>query len=939
MTRPLDYKATLNLPKTTFPMKANLPKREPEILKLWDTIRLSEQLRKARAGRARFVLHDGPPYANGDIHLGHALNKILKDVIVRYHTMQGMDAPYVPGWDCHGMPIEHQLFKELYLTKHQVDQVTFRAKARAYAQRYVEIQRGQFKRLGVLGDWDHPYLTMEHEYEVVILRTFKELVKRGSIYRGKKPVYWCATCETALAEAEVEYEKKHSPSLYVSFAVKSVPKKSLSGVEALVWTTTPWTLPGNVALACHPQGHYVVMEVQWAGKVRRFLVAKGLAETTFRVHVRNWDTLDTTTVLGSELEQAIFQHPLLDREIRGVLDEGVSLIEGTGIVHIAPGHGMEDYVIGQRYQLPILAPVDEQGRFTKEVGLSELVGADVSGTDANHRVIELLEKRGSRHRLSDQQVEIEHDYPHCWRCKQPVIFRATPQWFLRVEGALRQQLLEAAKQVRWIPAGGLSRITGMLENRPDWCLSRQRYWGTPIPVLRCKPCDQPILDIGVIEQIERALAERGVDVWFTASASELAPTATCPTCRGTELIKETDILDVWFDSGVSHEAVLKTRAELTWPASLYLEGSDQHRGWFQVSLMTSVARYAKPPYQAVLTHGFVVDGEGRKMSKSLGNVMAPQEIIERYGAEVLRLWVVSSDYREDIRVSEAIVEHMAEAYRKLRNTCRYLLANTYDFVPRRDLVPAEACRPLDRWALARTRTLIEAVTDAYQAYQFHHAFRAIYEYCVNDLSAWYLDALKDRLYTEAPEAQPRRCAQSVLYGILHNLVRLLAPLVPMTAEEIWQLMRQAKWVDEPSVHLALWPPTPDVRLDAQENQFWQAMEGLRPRVMKALEEQRAQGLINSPLEAKVTLGIMDASLRALFIPQIDTCAEAFVVSQLEVGAMGTPDHIDVRVERAPGSKCQRCWRYLPSVGEDLEHPQLCGRCVQVIKRVEPVGPV
>jgi len=589
----MDYKSTLNLPKTSFPMKAELPKREPEVIARWQQDDLYGQIRQARAAAThRFILHDGPPYANGDIHIGHALNKILKDLIVRYKTMRGFDAPYVPGWDCHGMPIEHQLFKELKLTKAQIGQTEFRQKARAYAQRYVDIQREQFKRLGVLGDWDHPYLTMEPGYELTILRVFRELLEAGYIYRGKKPVYWCATCETALAEAEVEYETKRSPSLHTSFPVKSVLGKSLTGVEAFVWTTTPWTLPGNVALAFHPQGHYVVGEVKWRQKVWKLLMGKQLAETQYRAHLTNVEDLGQTMLLGSAFEGAVFQHPFLDRTVQGVLDEGVSLAEGTGIVHIAPGHGPEDYVIGQRYHLAIRSPVDERGRFTEEVGLPELVGAEVGRKDANDRVTKLLEQVDRWHLRQD---EIEHDYPHCWRCKQPVIFRATPQWFLSVEHQnLRARLLDAARTVTWIPPAGLSRISGMLESRPDWCLSRQRYWGTPIPILHCSRCHEPLLDPRVVRQIEEVLKVQGVEAWFTVSPSELAPGAKCPTCQGSDLRKETDILDVWFDSGVSHEAVLKTRKGLRWPADLYLEGSDQHRGWFQVSLIPSVALHGRP---------------------------------------------------------------------------------------------------------------------------------------------------------------------------------------------------------------------------------------------------------------------------------------------------------------------------------------------------------
>ncbi len=940
-----DYKATLNLPKTAFAMKADLVTREPEILRLWASLRLYERIQQARAGRPPFILHDGPPYANGDIHIGHALNKILKDVIVRYKAMRNFASPYVPGWDCHGMPIEHQLFKELGITKSQISQVDFRTQAKAYAKRYVDIQGEQFKRLGVLGDWDHPYLTMEKAYELTIIRVFKELVKRGLVYWGKKPVYWCLNCETALAEAEVEYETKRSPSVYVSFPVKSVPGKALEGVEALVWTTTPWTLPGNMALAFHPSGEYVLMEVKWQGKRRRLLIARRCAETEFRAHVTNWETLGDTAIEGSHLEGAVFRHPFLDRDVKGVVDEGVSLEEGTGVVHIAPGHGEEDYAIGQRYRLPVLSPVDEQGRFTEEVGLPEFVGANVTTKDTNDRIRKSLELVDRYHDLPDKEKELDHEYPHCWRCKQPVIFRATPQWFLRVDDALRAQLLAAVKQVRWIPEAGLGRIEGMLEHRPDWCLSRQRYWGTPIPVLHCLTCQEPILDAASIERIERRFAQDGTDIWFTAQAEDLLP-GGCPQCGGKQLRKETDILDVWFDSGVSHEAVLKSRQELRWPASLYLEGSDQHRGWFQVSLIPAVALRGRPPYEQVLTHGFVVDGEGRKMSKSLGNVIAPQEVIDRCGAEILRLWVASCDYREDVRISEAILEQVVEAYRKIRNTFRYLLANLYDFLPSRDRQPVEVMPELDRWALQQTQQLLETVTDAYEAYQFHQAFRAIYQFCVLDLSAFYLDSLKDRLYTEAADAPKRRCAQTALYDILVVLVKLLAPMLAMTTEEVWQAMRKSALIEEPSVHLALWPTTLVQTVEKEFTGRWEMFFHVRDLVMKALEDQRSADVIGSPLEARVTLAVTDVALERLFAQHRQTLAETCVVSEVCVVNAKTagiasprepssvvPGLAQVKVERSPGAKCQRCWKYTLTVGMSADHPQLCERCVGVLKKM------
>jgi isoleucyl-tRNA synthetase len=935
----MDYKATLNLPKTTFPMKAQLPKREPEILARWQEADLYGQIRKARAGAPLFILHDGPPYANGDIHIGHALNKILKDLIVRYKTMRGLDAPYVPGWDCHGMPIEHQLFKELELTKQQVAQTAFREQARAYAQRYVEIQREQFKRLGVLGDWGVPYLTMAKGYELATLRVFRELVEAGYVYRGKKPVYWCATCETALAEAEVEYEDRQDLSIYVKFPVVEKPRTVVEGLRDVfedparlavaVWTTTPWTLPANVALSFHPYAQYVVLrQPAWDHDL---IVAADLAAQLATALKMN-APVEVGRVEGRGFDGMRCRVPFGDRRSVVVTDEGVSMTAGTGIVHIAPGHGQEDYAIGQRYHLDVLSPVDHQGRFTQEV--PGLAGQTVF--DANARIVEWLKKSG---RLLGQG-SITHSYPHCWRCKQPVIFRATPQWFLSVEHRdLRQRLLGAARAVKWIPSAGLNRICGMLEGRPDWCLSRQRYWGTPIPVLHCVRCDVPLTSAKVIEEIEQTLTERGVDAWFTASPKELAPNAECPTCSGRELRKETDILDVWFDSGVSHEAVLKARQGLRWPAHLYLEGSDQHRGWFQVSLIPAVALRNQAPYEQVLTHGFVMDGEGRKMSKSLGNVVAPQDVMQRYGADILRLWAASCDYREDVRISEEILGQVAESYRKIRNTFRYLLANLYDFNPHRDRVRASDCPELDRWALHRTREVLEAVTNAYESYQFHEVSRAIYQYCVLDLSAFYLDALKDRLYTEAPATAERRCAQTVLYDILVTLVKSLAPILVVTSDEVWQAMRGMGWVSEPSVHLAVWPRGPDLRLDEAGTRRWTTFLSMRDVVMKALEEQRSRGIIGSPLEARVTLVVNDQTLQRLCEAHRQTLAEAFVVSGVEVQANGVhpassdlqvPGLVGVRVERAPGEKCGRCWKHLTSVGSESAHPQLCERCARVV---------
>ncbi len=942
----MDYKATLNLPKTRFPMKADLPNREPAVLARWQQEDLYGHIRKARAGARRFILHDGPPYANGDIHIGHALNKILKDIVVRYKTLQGFDAPYVPGWDCHGMPIEHQLFKELGKTKAQISQVAFRQQARAYAQRYVDIQRGQFQRLGVLGEWARPYLTMAPEYEAAILRVFRELVEAGYIYRGKKPVCWCPTCETALAEAEVEYEDRDDMAIYAEFPIRSLTSvvigtqtDDLEGASVVAWTTTPWTLPANLALCFHPEASYsLVVARTTQDRQKRLIMATELidpvlaaAGLTYMQTLQRLSGAELERLLGGVEGQFSCEHPYGRMDSIGVTDKEVSLEEGTGVVHIAPGHGQEDYVIGQRYHLEIFSPVDAQGRFTREA--PQWAGQSV--WEASPKIIEDLRRRG---RLLAEE-RITHSYPHCWRCKQPVIFRATPQWFLSVERAgLRGRLLEAARAVQWIPGAGLNRMTGMLESRPDWCLSRQRYWGTPIPVLHCADCDTPLTDPAVIRQVEETLAAQGIEAWFTLEAQALAPGACCPRCHGASLRKDADILDVWFDSGVSHEAVLKMRADLAWPADLYLEGSDQHRGWFQVSLMPSVALREAAPFRAVLTHGFVVDGEGRKMSKSLGNVVAPQDVMQRYGADILRLWVASSDYREDVRLSETILVQTAESYRKIRNTFRYLLANLYDFDPARHRVPAEQAGELDRWAWHRARELLAGIADAYERFQFHDVIKAAYQYCVVDLSSFYLDALKDRLYTEAADQPARRCAQTVLYDILNTLVRTLAPILVITTDEVWQAMREAGWVQEASVHLARWPEPPAALLDEAGRKRWAVFLALRERVMKALEEERTQGRIGSPLEAQVRLSVSSEALRNVCDAHRQMLAEAFVVSDVDVrldgqgaGDPDVPGLMGVSVERAPGQKCQRCWKYLPSVGQSAAHPQLCARCATVVQ--------
>ena len=935
MTLMTDYRATLNLPKTAFPMKADLPRREPEQLATWQRLDLYQTIRRRRASARPFLLHDGPPYANGDIHIGHALNKTLKDIIVKYKTMRGYDAPYVPGWDCHGLPIEYQLLKELGAEQHQVEREPFRRQARAYAERFVATQREQFRRLGVFGEWERPYLTMTPDYEAAIVEAFLKLRRAGYIYRGKKPVYWCARCETALAEAEVEYQDREDRSIYVSFPVVNLPDHQVVlPASVLIWTTTPWTLPANRALCFHPESRYAVVEAAGPdGKLQRLVIA----ESRVAALVGAQSPKVVAHLSGEALARGWFQPPFGREPVPGVTDASVNLDEGTGVIHIAPGHGHEDYLIGQRHRLETFSPVDHQGKFTTEV--PPFAGQSVFA--ANQKIIADLKGRG----LLVREEVILHSYPHCWRCEQPVIFRATEQWFLNVEHqGLRRRLLEEIGRVQWIPAYGANRIRGMIEARPDWCLSRQRYWGTPIPVLYCIQCGAALQDARVDAAILARVRQSGSDWWFQSGASlelweRLGPQPVCAQCGHARFRIGEDILDVWFDSGVSHEAVLAARG--WWPADLYLEGSDQHRGWFQTSLIPAVALRERAPYRSVLTHGFVVDGEGRKMSKSAGNVLSPQEVIARHGADVLRLWVASCDYREDVRLSETILQRSVEAYRKIRNSCRFLLSNLYDFDPAADAAPEERLWPLDRWVLGRLARVVDEATDAYDAYEFHRLFRAVYDFCNEDLSACYLDAIKDRLYAEGAQSPARRAAQTALQAILQALVRLIAPVLPFTAEEIWAQLRHAgaSW---PSVHLADWPSVAAWRFSAEEAAAWDALLAARSTILKALETERIAGRIGDPLEAAVAVAVAEPSARAVLERYRQPLEELCVISSLRVaspdGARPSPEPLAVAVAKAPGRKCLRCWRWLPTVGVSAGHPGLCQRCVTLVEGLSEGGP-
>ena len=931
----MDYKATLNLPKTDFPMKANLAQAEPRMLAWWDEIGIYKRLRQVAADRPPWILHDGPPYANGHIHLGTVLNKVLKDVVVKSRSMAGFNAVYVPGWDCHGLPIEHKVDVDLGLdrpgvdVRRAMDPVEKIRRCREYALKFLDIQREEFRRLGVFGDWDNPYLTMAPAYEAVIAREFGRLVGRGLVYKGLKPVHWCMYCKTALAQAEVEYEEQRAPSVYVRFPLvgplpmaPSAPRPSLA-----IWTTTPWTLPANLAIAVHPEEDYVALE----GAGETLIVAAKLADAFAALaglgQPRRLATMPGQALLGLE-----YRHPWIDRTGKVATAPFVAMDTGTGLVHIAPGHGEEDYDLGRALGLRIYNPVDDDGRFAPDV--EHVAGLTV--WEANPRIVTLLEERGAL----VAEVAFDHTYPHCWRCKNPTVFRATEQWFAALDRQdLRQRTLNAIRyQVQWIPPWGEERIFNMVAHRPDWTLSRQRVWGVPIVAFYCQGCGELLLEERVVEHVARLFGEgRGIEEWYLRSEAELVPPGTrCARCGSERFRRETDTLDVWFNSGCSHAAVLETRPDLHWPAELYLEGSDQHRGWFHSSLLESMATRDRPPYRAVLTHGFFVDAEGRKMSKSLGNVISLDDLLPRYGAEILRLWVTSEDYTEDIRVSLEILDRLSDAYRRIRNTFRFLLGNLYDFEPRRDRQSYARLEEVDRFVLDRLARLIDRVTRAYDQYQFHTVFHAVHNFCAVDLSALYLDVVKDRLYTSAAADPRRRAAQTVCHEVFGALARLMAPLMTFTAEEAW---RYLPGPHAESVHLERFPEVPLEWLDDTLNREWDRLLEVRREVARALELARTRKLIGSGLEASVRIASAPEDLPALLRDKQDVLQTLFIVSRVELGGGGRASvqyesqeipGLTIEVDRAPGDKCERCWTRSPSVGRNAAHPSLCDRCVAVI---------
>ena len=961
----MDYKETLNLPKSDFPMRGNLPQNEPKQVSKWEQDGTYFRVLEANQGKPRFILHDGPPYANGNIHIGHALNKILKDIIVKYQAMTGHSAPYVPGWDCHGLPIELQVEKNIGRAKKlAMSKAEIRKLCKEYAEKYISIQREEFKRLGVLGDWDKPYRTLDPQYEAQEVRELGKFVASGSLYRKKKPVYWCASCVTALAEAEVEYEDHTSTSVYVKFPVKDpkglFPIDPVHGTFFVIWTTTPWTLPANQAIAVHPKFIYRHVKTPKGELIinqeliPNVMTAVGFEPKDYVITAGAWT--------GAELEGIVCRHPWLDRDSIVVLGDYVTQDQGTGCVHIAPGHGQEDYEVGMRYGLPVMAPVDPEGRFTAEAG--DLQGESVFKADG------LIVQKLIEHGALLKHDKLTHSYPHCWRCKRPVIFRATEQWFISMEkNDLRNQALKAIDEVKWIPPWGRDRIRGMLEARPDWCISRQRSWGVPIPAVYCKGCNHAVLTRELCDHAADIFAKEGSDAWYVRPLDELVPpNLTCPDCRGRDFTREEDILDVWFDSGVSHASVVEQDPRLGGRADLYLEGSDQHRGWFHTALLTSLATRDRAPFASVLTHGFTLDGKGRKMSKSLGNTIAPQDIAKKFGAEILRLWVSAEDYREDVRISDEILNRLVEAYRRIRNTARFLISNLYDFNPATDRVERSEFDELDLWILGRTENLLARCREAYDKCEFHVIYHSLNNFCSVDLSAQYLDIVKDRLYCEAAKSTKRRAAQSTLYRILDALVHLTAPILSFTAEEIWNYMPD-KASRPASVFLSQMPNPETGVADAALAEKWDRLLRERSEVLKALEQARAAGVIGHSLDAKVVFhssnGSRQSPLLAMMGSDAKKSEDVLIVSQIEIGSQ-TTSYLDdlvvakesgnrgtnsirdlpdgqkvvsfdaelldnfIAVFKADGAKCERCWKYDVQIGADKNHPTVCPRCAGVL---------
>ncbi len=918
-----DYNATVNLPKTDFPMRASLPAREPAMLERWNELDLYHEMLKRNEGKPAFILHDGPPFSNGHLHMGHALNKAIKDFIVRYKSMTGYRTPFTPGWDNHGMPIESAIIKQQKLNRKAMSVPEFRSACQEFAQNFVNIQREEFKRLGYLGDWDHPYLTMDPKFEAEEVKVFGEMYRKGYIYKGKKPVYWCSHDETALAEAEIEYAEDPVTTIFVKFRVKDDLGKfsniaPLDNIYFVIWTTTTWTIPGNLAICLNPSYDYTLTRAS-NGEV--YIMAKELAESVLQKA-----GLEAVEVLaefkGADLELMTARHPLFDQTSLVILGDHVTLDAGTGCVHTAPAYGADDFFVCQKYpQIPsgrdLVVNVDDSGRFTADAGKYE----GLSVLKAHEPIFNDLVACGAI--LASESIT--HSYPHCWRCKNPIIFRATDQWFCSVD-AFKEEAVKAAEDVTWLPDWGRDRIASMIRERADWCISRQRHWGLPIPVLYCKDCGKPICTPETIEKISALFREKGSNAWFQLTADELAPEGfVCPECGCHHFEKETDTLDGWFDSGSTHIASMELDAPGCWPSDMYMEGNDQYRGWFQSSLLTAVAVKGAAPYKTVLTHGWTVDGEGKIMHKSLGNGISPEDIVKKYGADLVRLWAASADYRNDMRCSENIFKQLSDKYLKIRNTARYILGNLAGFDPDHP-VDFRDMLPLDRWAMVQLNELVEKCLAAYERYEFHQVSYAVHNFCVVEMSSFYLDIIKDRLYCDAPDSLSRRSAQSAVYAILDAMVRLLAPILAFTSDEIWQAMPHDTSADPRHVMLNDMPtPRPELAFDNDTARKWEKLISLRSEVLGALETARRDKIIGKPLDAKVILTGEGEKLLADLPPV--SLAEIFIVSKVDL----KEGSASIAVEPCEDPKCQRCWMRSPTVGRDPDHPELCHRCADVVK--------
>ena len=918
----VDYNSTMNLPKTDFPMRGNLPQKEPEMIKRWQDQKLYQKLMEKNEGLPLYVLHDGPPYANGDIHMGTALNKVLKDIIIKYKNMSGYKAPYIPGWDTHGLPIELKAMKKVGVENIN-SALDLRKVCKEFALHYVDVQRNEFIRLGSIGDYEHPYLTLQPKHEAEQIRIFGEMAKKDFIYKGLKPVYWCPECKTALAEAEIEYAEDPCNSIYVKFKVEDDEGKlaalntELDKTYFVIWTTTTWTLPGNLAICLGPEYEYVAVHANG----EYYIMAKELVESAMKAAKITEYTVSEASLKGKELEYIKYRHPFIDRVSPIIVGDHVTLESGTGCVHTAPGHGVEDFEVCVNHypEIPIIVPVDGDGKLTEEAG--EFCG--LTTNDANKAILTKLTELNALFAVE----KIIHQYPHCWRCKSPIIFRATEQWFCSIDG-FKEDACKAIDTVQWIPEWGGDRIKGMVMDRSDWCISRQRTWGVPIPIFYCKHCGKPIINEDSINAIANLYEKEGSDAWYKYEANEILPEGFKCECGCTEFTKEMDIMDVWFDSGVSHAAVCNEEHGLRWPADLYLEGADQYRGWFQSSLLTSVAAKGCAPYKSVCTHGWVVDGEGKAMHKSLGNGMSPDEVTEKFGADILRIWVASSDYHADIRISQDILKQLSDAYRKIRNTARFILSNLGDFNPDTDSVSVEKLDGIDKWAMARMDEIIEKCKAAYDKFDFHIVYSTMRDFCTIDLSNFYLDILKDRLYVEKADSESRRAAQTVIYNILRTMTLYLAPVISFTAEEIWGYMPRSEKDDAESVFFNKLPEKSGVSADEEFMEKWEKIDELRDIVNKALEEARGQKLIGKSLEAKVTLNCGRDWYD--FAKSVENdLVSAFIVSAVDV-EKSEFDGVNVKVEVAPGEKCERCWTHSDTVGKCAEHPTLCARCAEIV---------